>query len=75
MASITPGERSSGSIGHKDPIRNNTSTQMNGGVQVCYLMDCMQNISASYLKVGDESMSAIRFQTKVKGNLPHLPYI
>ena len=33
------------------------------------------NISASYLKVGDESMSAIRFWTTAKGDLPHLSYI
>ena len=34
-----------------------------------------KNISASYLKVGDESMSAIRFRTTAKGNLTHLSYI
>ena len=34
-----------------------------------------KNIAASFLKVGDESMSAIRFRTTVKGNLPHLSYI
>ena len=33
------------------------------------------NISASYLKVGYESMSAIRFRTTEKGKLPHLSYI
>ena len=33
------------------------------------------NISASFLKVGDEFMSEIRFQTTAKGNLPHLSYI
>ena len=33
------------------------------------------NISASFLKVGDESMSVIRFQTTAKGDLPHLSYI
>ena len=33
------------------------------------------NIAASFLKVGDESMSAIRFRTTAKGNLPHLSYI
>ena len=32
-------------------------------------------IAASFLKVGDESMSAIRFWTTAKGNLPHLSYI
>ena len=31
-----------------------------------------KNIAASFLKVGDESMSAIRFRTMAKGNLPHL---
>ena len=34
-----------------------------------------ENIAASFLKVGDESMSAIRFLTTAKGNLPHLSYI
>ena len=34
-----------------------------------------KNIAASFLKVGDESMSAIRFRTTEKGNLPHLYYI
>ena len=34
-----------------------------------------KNIVASFLKVGDESMSAIRFRTTAKGNLPHFSYI
>ena len=34
-----------------------------------------KNIAASFLKVGDESMSAIRFLKTAKGNLPHLSYI
>ena len=34
-----------------------------------------KNIAASFLKVGDESISAIRFRTTAKGNLPHLFYI
>ena len=34
-----------------------------------------KNIAASFLKVRDESMSAIRFQTTARGNLPHLSYI
>ena len=34
-----------------------------------------KNIAASFFKVGDESMSAIRFRTTAKGNLPHLSYI
>ena len=34
-----------------------------------------KNIDAGFLKVGDESMSAIRFRTTAKGNLPHLSYI
>ena len=34
-----------------------------------------KNIAASFLKVGDESMGAIRFRTTAKGNLPHLSYI
>ena len=34
-----------------------------------------KNISASFMKVGDESMSAIFFMTTAKGNLLHLSYI
>ena len=34
-----------------------------------------KNIAASFLKVGDELMSTIRFRTTAKGNLPHLSYI
>ena len=34
-----------------------------------------KNIAASSLKVGDKSMSEIRFCTTAKGNLPHLSYI
>ena len=34
-----------------------------------------KNIDASYMKVGDESMSAISFCTTEKGKLPHLSYI
>ena len=37
--------------------------------------EACSNIAASYLKVGDESMSAIQFQTKSKGKLPDLSYI
>ena len=33
------------------------------------------NIAASYLKVGDESMSLIKFSTTSEGDLPHLSYI
>ena len=33
------------------------------------------NTAVSYLKVGDESMSAIGFHTTSKGDLPHLSYI
>ena len=34
-----------------------------------------KNIAASFLKVGDESMSEIRFWTTAKRDLPHLSYI
>ena len=34
-----------------------------------------KNITASYLKVGDDSMSEIRSWTTAKGNLPELYYI
>ena len=37
--------------------------------------EACKNIYASYLKVGDESMSAIRFRMTAKDNLPHLSYI
>ena len=37
--------------------------------------EACKNISASYLKVGDESMGAIIFLTTEKGKLPHLSYI
>ena len=37
--------------------------------------DSCKNNSASYLKVGDESMSVISFRMMAKGNLPHLSYI
>ena len=37
--------------------------------------EACKNISAKYLKVGDESMGAISFQTTVKGNLAHLSCI
>ena len=40
----------------------------------CFNETC-NNISASSLKFGDESMSAIRFWTTTKGNLTHLFYI
>ena len=38
-------------------------------------LHCGMYIAASSMKVGDESMSAIRFQTMAKGNLPHLSCI
>ena len=34
-----------------------------------------KNIAASFMKVGDESMSEIRFRTTAKGSLLHLSYI
>ena len=37
--------------------------------------EARKNIAASFLKVGDESMSAIRFWKTEKGNVPHLSYI
>ena len=35
VASLTPGERSSGSIGHKDLSHKRKSNTMNGGGQGC----------------------------------------
>ena len=37
--------------------------------------DAHNNMATSYLKVGDDSKSKIRFWTMAKDNLPHLPYI
>ena len=37
--------------------------------------EACNNIASSYLKVGDESMSGIRFWTTEKGYLPHLSHI
>ena len=37
--------------------------------------DAFKNKHASYLRVGDDTMSAIHFQTIVNENLPHLSYI
>ena len=37
--------------------------------------EACKNIAASYLLVGDESMSAIHFWSTVKEGLPHLYYI
>ena len=37
--------------------------------------DACNIIDTSYMKVGDESMSAIRFQMTAKGDLPHLSCI
>ena len=37
--------------------------------------EACSNIDACYLKVGDESMSAIKFCTTSKMNLTHLSYI
>ena len=37
--------------------------------------EACKNISASYLKVGGDPMSEIRFRTMAKGDLPHLSYI
>ena len=36
--------------------------------------EACKNISVSYLKVGNKSMSEIRFRNTSKGDLPHLPY-
>ena len=36
--------------------------------------EACSNIDAIYLKVGYDSMSAIRFRTTLKGELPHLSY-
>ena len=46
-----------------------------GGIQCKGLNEVCKNIAASYLKVGDKSISAISFWKTAKGNLPHLSYI
>ena len=37
--------------------------------------EALKNIAHSFLKVRDDSISAIRFRTTAKGKLPHLSYI
>ena len=34
-----------------------------------------KNIAASFLEVGGDSISAIRFRTTAKGDLPYLSYV
>ena len=46
-----------------------------GGVLIGGFNEACNNIAASYLEVGGDSMSTIIFWTTVKGNLPHLSYI
>ena len=50
---------------------------MNGGGKSCIdgFNVARKNISASFMKVGDDFMSAIRFRMTEKGNLTHFPYI
>ena len=78
ITSITPGERGSGSIGHKDSSCKRTSIHINGGGKCCLSMDSMRHskyIAAIYLKVGYESMIVISFWNTAKGYLPHVSYI
>ena len=52
------------------------ATNMAGEILLIYgFNEALNNISDSYLKVGDESMSVIRFLTTEKGNLTHKYYI
>ena len=77
VAYIIPGARSSGSIGHKYLRQKSKKYDewwrarafIYGFNEVC------KNIAASYLKVGNESMSAIYFWNTEKGDLPNLSYI
>ena len=39
------------------------------------LNESVKHIAASYLNVGDDSMSVVCFQTTAKGDLPHVSYI
>ena len=78
VESLRLGASSSWIIGHKDfsqdfardPIDGVVKSLLIGGFNVV-----CNNIYASYMKVGDESISSISFQTKEKGILPHLLYI
>ena len=46
-----------------------------GELSINEFNDSCKNISSSYLRVGGESMSVIRFQKTVKRGLPYLSYI
>ena len=51
---------------------------MNGGKKSLLIYgfnEACNNVAASFLKIGDNSMREIRFKTTAKGNLPHLSYI
>ena len=78
MASLKPGAISTGIIGHKDYSQKRIRNKLNCGGQgfsVDGFNETCNNISASYLKVGDDSTSAIRFRTTAKGDLPEFSYI
>ena len=48
---------------------------LDGNIVNIWLKKAFNNISVSYMKYEDSSMSVIRFWTTSKGNLPHLYYI
>ena len=75
VAYITPGERSSGSIGHNYLSRNRKMIKMNGRGKGFQFMASTRHAIIYPPVVGDKSMSLICFWTTAKGNLPHLYYI
>ena len=48
---------------------------VDGKVVNMFFKKVFNNIAEIYLKVDDDSMSAIHLWNTVKGGLPHLPYI
>ena len=69
MESITPGERSSRSIGQKgfgSEEDKDAYEWCRSKLLIYGFNNACNTIAAGYLKVGDESMSAIRFRTTEK---------
>ena len=66
MESLTPDSRGSGSIVHKYFSHKRTRNQTNGGGGgglIDGFNEVSNNIASGYLKVGNDSMSEIRFCT------------
>ena len=77
VAFLTPGARSSESIGKKNLGHKRTGSQMNG--RGFFLIDffnkACNNTASIYLRVVNESMNSIPFRTTEKVNLTCLSYI